>query len=77
MFLIQSCIIKYYKLILPYIILLYSMPLAFFFWSVDSPVTNSMYSKQIYHQHTPKISLEFNVILDKGVLKSDLEIVLE
>lgn len=53
------------------------MPLAFFFWSVDSPVTNSMYSKQIYHQHTLKISLEFNVILDKGGLKSDLEIALE
>ena len=40
------------------------MPLAFFFCSIDSPVTNYMYSKQIYHQHSLKISLEFNVILD-------------
>ena len=76
MFLIQSCIIKHYKLLF-YLILLYSIPLAFFFWSVDSPVTNSMYSKQIYHQQTLKISLEFSVILNKGVLKSDLEIALE
>lgn len=36
-----------------------------------------MYSKQIYDQHSLKISLEFNVILDKGGLKSDLEIALE